>query len=541
MERGLELLIAVLAVQKAGGAFVPIALSYPDHRIALLLEDCRPSLMLVDRGESERFAHFSNSCPIMYLPDAVITKSQDAKSEDHPFDPARLAYILYTSGSSGKPKGVLVEQGGFSDRMVWMQKEFGLTPEMRVLHKTPLTFDVSLWEIFWPLMAGATLVIAKAHGHRDPAYLLEVIAASKIRVVHFVPSMLAVFLTYAHQHSPINVQLLIMCSGEALTPSLVRQVYNLFPNAELVNLYGPTEATIDVTFWRVPRFPLPERVLIGKPLYRNRVYVLDQDGSFVGEGVIGEIHIAGSQVARGYVNSPDQDRQHFRIDPFMGAATERMYRTGDLGKWTADGNIEYLGRIDHLVKINGVRIEPAEVEAVLSSYPLVKESIVMPVHSGERTTSLLALYTTLAEEGQNSVVCHELLLQYLRCFLPETHVPSSFIRVYQIPVDDHGKADRKHLRQLFGPKKSDVSADETHTGSSQILLGLWRDILGSVEISGSDNFFLAGGNSLSAIELAILMTESFKITISTQDIYENPRFEGMLKIVIERRSRQQLD
>jgi len=286
-----------------------------------------------------------------------------------------LAYAIYTSGSTGKPKCVPNVHEGIVNRLLWMQDEYELKPGDRVLQKTPYSFDVSVWEFFWPLMAGATLVMAKPDGHKDPAYLVEVIARERITTLHFVPSMLQVFLQ-ADGHDRCRDLRLVFCSGEAL-PYEVQQRFFAVCTAELHNLYGPTEAAVDVTYWKCRRDYERLLVPIGRPIANTQIYLLDKNLEPVPIGIAGELHIGGINLARGYLNRPELTTEKFIRDPFSSKPGARLYKTGDLARFLPDGNVEYLGRIDHQVKIRGFRIELGEIEAALDRHHAVRQSVVM--------------------------------------------------------------------------------------------------------------------------------------------------------------------
>ena len=312
-----------------------------------------------------------------------------AREPDHP-PPRRtqsehLAYIIFTSGSTGEPKGVMVPHAGICNRLRWMQQAYRLDATDRVLQKTPFSFDVSVWEFFWPLQAGAALVVAKPDGHRDPEYLAELVEEERITTIHFVPSMLRVFLD-GLQRGRCRSLRRVVCSGEALPYDLVERFFER-TDAELHNLYGPTEASVDVTAWAcTPNYPL-QAVPIGKPIANTRAYVLDRHRQLVPEGVPGELYLGGTQVARGYLNRPDLTAEKFVPDLFVDEAESRLYKTGDLVRWLPDGNLEFLGRLDDQVKIRGFRIELGEVESCLRRHPAIHD-VVIVAREDTRATSV---------------------------------------------------------------------------------------------------------------------------------------------------------
>jgi amino acid adenylation domain-containing protein len=374
LERSLDLVIALNAVLKAGGAYVPLDPSYPRERLAMMLEDTNPPVLLTHTALAAGLR--ADAATVVCL-DAEWPAVNTAPSTPlaSGATPDSLAYIIYTSGSTGRPKGAMNSHRGICNRLLWMQAEYGLEPRDRVLQKTPFSFDVSVWEFFWPLLVGARLVVARPGGHQDPSYLTQVIAEEAITTLHFVPSMLQVFLDDPNVGRCTSLKRVI-CSGEALPYELQQRFYGR-SGAELHNLYGPTEAAVDVTYWACPRENGRPIVPIGKPVANTQIYVLDRLFEPAPIGVPGELYIGGVQVGRGYLNRPDITAERFVPDPFSSIAGARLYRTGDLCRFLADGNVEYLGRLDHQVKIRGVRIELGEIESVLAQHDAVREAVVV--------------------------------------------------------------------------------------------------------------------------------------------------------------------
>ena len=389
-ERSFEMVIALLAVVKAGGAYVPLDPAYPVDRLRFMLEDCAPVALLTQGRLQGIFAGISDGLPVLDL--AAGTPPWLGMPETNPDRNAieltsqHLAYIIYTSGSTGLPKGVMVEHKGLVNRILWMQRAYNLNCEDAVLQKTPFSFDVSVWEFFWPLLTGARLVMARPEGHKDAAYLCEAIYRNRITTLHFVPSMLQAFVEHADQVECSSLKR-VVCSGEALPGALVRRFRERLPRVALHNLYGPTEATVDVTAWTCPPgAPQQANPPIGRPIANTQIYILDNSREPVPIGAVGELYIGGVQVARGYLNRAELTAEKFLRDPFTSSPEGRMYRTGDLARWLEDGNIEYLGRNDFQVKLRGFRIELGEVEARLAEYPGVREAVVMRAKTRQGTS-----------------------------------------------------------------------------------------------------------------------------------------------------------
>ncbi|MET7767047.1 amino acid adenylation domain-containing protein, partial [Streptomyces sp. NPDC005393] len=379
LERGVDLVVSLLGVVKAGGAYVPVDPDLPVERVGLMLADSGAECVVTS-------AVLAGVLPVgtavVVLDDPLTVEVLAgvgggvlSAGERGVVLPGHPAYVLFTSGSTGRPKGVVVSHAGIVNRLGWMQSRYGLVVGERVLQKTPFGFDVSVWEFFWPLLEGASLVVARSGGHRDPAYVASVICEERVSTVHFVPSMLEAFLRDPAAAGCVGLRR-VVCSGEVLSPAAVARFFEVFGSGvELHNLYGPTEASVDVTAWECPVGLDVDVVPIGGPVANTRVYVLDGSLSPVPVGVGGELYLAGVQLARGYAGRAGLTAERFVASPF--GSGERMYRTGDLARWGADGQVEYLGRVDEQVKIRGFRIEPGEVQAVVAGYPLVAQAAVV--------------------------------------------------------------------------------------------------------------------------------------------------------------------
>jgi amino acid adenylation domain-containing protein len=439
--------------------------------------------------------------------------------------PNHLAYVIYTSGSTGKPKGVLVEHRGVVNRLVWMQRTYGLSNAEAVLQKTPFGFDVSVWEFFWPLFTGARLVMARPGGHKDPGYLLATIRRYNITTIHFVPSMLQAFLAHGDLVDIPNL-VRVVCSGEALSSALVRNFRMRLPDAVLHNLYGPTEASVDVTAWSCPAdFDQPV-VPIGHPIANTQIYILDGHGEPVPVGVVGELYIAGVQVSRGYLNRPELTSERFVFDPFTSVPGARMYRTGDVGRWLEDGNIEFLGRNDLQVKIRGFRIELGEIESRLLAHPAVREAVVLAREDTPGDKRLVAYYTASETGREENVVRGDQLRAHLSASLPEYMVPAAYVRLESLPLTPNGKLGRKALPApeagAYAQRVYEPAQGETETK----LAAVWAEVLKLDRVGRRDNFFELGGHSLLAMKLVNLLRRA-NVEISVMDVFEYPTIESL--------------
>lgn len=383
LERSVDMLVALLGILKAGAAYLPLDPTLPDERLAFMLHDSRVEIVV--SRECYRDVLPGRSVSVIPLDgEAAQLSAYPIENPPRPHLDMAAAYVIYTSGSTGKPKGVLVPHRGIVNRLLWMQETYQLHPTDRILQKTPFSFDVSVWEFFWPLIQGACLVMARPEGHRDNSYLVRIIQAENITTLHFVPSMLRLFLQEPGVESCTSLRRVI-CSGEALPYSLAQQFCHTLP-VELHNLYGPTEASVDVTSWQCAADHPRNCVPIGRPIANTQIYLLDEQLRLVPVGVPGELYIAGTGLARGYLNRPALTAERFIPNPFVTGSSaavttpstsDRMYRTGDLARWLPDGSIEYLDRLDNQLKLRGFRIEPGEIEAVLEEHPAVQEAIVV--------------------------------------------------------------------------------------------------------------------------------------------------------------------
>jgi amino acid adenylation domain-containing protein len=511
-ERSLELVIALFGVLKAGAAFLPLDPNYPAERLAWMLADAEVSVLLMQERLRESLP--PHAAQELYL-DTGSAELATYPQTNLPSvtSPDNLAYVIYTSGSTGKPKGAMNTHRGICNRLRWMQEAYRLIQDDRVLQKTPYSFDVSVWEFFWPLLNGAGLVVARPGGHQDPAYLLEVIASQQITTLHFVPSMLQTLVIDRGLERCRSLKRVIS-SGEALGAKLQEQ-YFARTGAELHNLYGPTEAAIDVTAWNCRRGD--GKVPIGKPIANTQIYILDEELKPVPIGVGGELHIGGVGVGRGYLRRAEMTAEKFIPDPFSEQRGARLYKTGDSARYLEDGNIEYLGRLDQQVKIRGYRIELGEIEAALNEHVGVKNAVSVVREIAAGGPQLVAYVTT--EEPRPR---EDELRKYLKRRLPEYMVPRAIIALEELPLMANGKVDRRALPAPNISGEQNVEYVAPRTPMEESLAGIFAEVLGLERVGIYDHFFDLGGHSLLATLVISRLRELFHVELPLVMIFESP-------------------
>ncbi|WP_255306048.1 amino acid adenylation domain-containing protein [Streptomyces sp. Wb2n-11] len=527
LPRCTELVVALLAVLRTGAAYLPLDPDQPAERLGRMVTDAGPEL-LVTRSDSTAAAPLvpADAVPRLLLDDpavADVLHGHPRAGDGRPLPAARPedpAYVIYTSGSTGRPKGVSVPHRAIVNRLLWMQDTYRLTGDDRVLQKTPVGFDVSVWEFFWPLISGATLVLARPGGHRDPAYLARVVREQHITTAHFVPSVLDAFLAEPDAARCPELRQ-VFSSGEVLPRGTADRFHTLLPRAELHNLYGPTEAAVDVTHHRcVPgaRGPVP----IGRPVWNTRLYVLDAALQPCPPGVPGELYLAGAQLARGYVGRPELTAERFPADPFgelFGAPGARMYRTGDLARWLPDGSVDFLGRTDDQVKLRGVRIELGEVEAALRALPGVAQAAVTV--AGER---LIGYVTETAAGGDRGGVDLAGARRDLARTLPEQMVPADLVVLDTLPLSPSGKLNRKALPvPVPVPERAAVASRAPRAPRDEReerLCALFGEVLDLGGVSVDDDFFQLGGHSLLASRLVARVHETLGARLPVRAVFE---------------------
>jgi amino acid adenylation domain-containing protein len=520
MERSIDMVIALYGILKAGGAYVPLDPDYPQQRLQHMCEDASVEAVLCQQHTIDKLPKLDvhivaldvdkNHDHIAALPTSNLAASSD---------PGNAAYVIFTSGSTGRPKGVVNEHRGICNRLLWMQSEYELNGNDRVLQKTPYSFDVSVWEFFWPLQTGAELIVAKPEGHKDPDYLAALIQEHAITTLHFVPSMLEAFLHSSDAKNCTSIKR-TLCSGEAL-PADLQMLYFATLSGELHNLYGPTEAAIDVSYWACDREHPSAVVPIGRPVANTTLYIVDAKGDVVPPGVPGELWIGGIQVARGYINRPELTAERFIPDPFSDAKNSRVYRTGDLAKYRPDGVIEFLGRIDFQIKLRGYRIELGEIETELKTLKSVEQAAVILRQDVPGDPRIVAYVTGSAET--------DAMREWLATNLPDYMIPSAFILLDELPLTFSGKLDRNALP---APDWSEAASSEyvaPSTPTEEILTKIWQDLLGIEKIGVHDDFFQLGGHSIIAMKLASRIVAVMDTQVAVGAVFATPTVSGLAK------------
>jgi amino acid adenylation domain-containing protein/non-ribosomal peptide synthase protein (TIGR01720 family) len=523
MERSFELVIGMYAILKAGAAYVPLDPEYPEDRRIYMIEDSRAEIILSTSKISSTLKSFRTEIINIDLLNDELSQFPENNPPQSP-DIDNAAYMIYTSGSTGKPKGVVISHRAIHNRLCWMQETFNIDTSDRVLQKTPYSFDVSVWEFFWPLRHGSTLVLAKAGGHKDPSYLQQFIIDHSITTLHFVPAMLQLFMDNADVTMCKSLKRVI-CSGEALSTELQNRFLEK-SSAGLHNLYGPTEAAVDVTYWQCR--PNEKRIStpIGKAIANTQIYVLDKKMNLQPKGIPGELYIGGVQVARNYHNRPALTAEKFVPDPFSDKSGARLYRTGDLVRFIENGNIEFLGRIDHQVKLHGLRIELGEIENALRENTYIDDSIVI-VHEDKKGEKRLAAYILTSDKEKIPVAG---LRAQLAQQLPEYMVPSFFTFMDAFPLSPSGKVDRKKLPEPE-IKREDIGSDfqEARNEKEKTLLEIWHSILNVKKIGINDNFFELGGDSILSIQV-IARAKQAGLSLLPKQLFENPTIAGLAAV-----------
>ena len=545
LHRSVEMMAGIFGILKAGGAYVPISPEYPEERISFMIADSGIKILLT-RGplvELLNSMETGNTVEILNLDDDSIY-SEKTDNPANTAGPDNLAYIIYTSGSTGKPKGTMIEHHSVINRIKWMQERYPLRHEDRILQKTPFTFDVSVWELFWWAFEGASAVLLIPGGEKDPGVIADAINRQRITVMHFVPSLFSAFLDYLETNKEarcLSGLRQIFCSGEALTSRQVTEFNALTRNngnCKLTNLYGPTEATVDVSYYDCPSSGAIDKVPIGKPIHNIKLYITDEHLNLNPIGIPGELCISGAGVGRGYLNRKELTAEKFIKDPINSGM--RLYRTGDLARWLNDGNIEFIGRIDNQVKIRGNRIEPGEVESQLLKIEQIREAVVT-VNKDIYGNNYLCAYFIADKDRSQEISPENISAEHIRSRLlksiPDYMVPSRFIPLEAFPLTPNGKINRKAL-----PDPHTVTGNaeyaQPQNEREKTLVSIWKEVLGNYRIGIHNNFFTLGGDSIKAIVLQAKIKKAFETDFPLSLLLKKPTIaefsESLEKILLKK-------
>jgi amino acid adenylation domain-containing protein len=524
LERSIEMVIALLGILKAGGAYVPLDPTYPPERLAFMLKDSAAPVLVTQQVLAAQLP-LNDGDTVCLDWDWPKSATQQEANPASAITGESLAYVIYTSGSTGKPKGVMIEHRSVLNYLLWLQRCFPLTPTDRVLQSTSTSFDISILELFWPLVVGAPMEIAPPGAQRSANELIEFVRRRQISVLQVVPSMLGVIVE-GQGITELKSLCRVFTAGEALTTELVRRFHEK-SEAHLVNGYGPTETTVYSTFWPCRRTTARTAVPIGRPISNTRIYILDGYGEPVPVGVAGEVYISGAGVARGYLKRPEQTAQRFVPDPFSGSPGGRMYRTGDLARYLPDGEIEFLGRLDQQVKIRGFRIELGEVEAALGEHPAVRQAVVLAREDTPGDKRLVA-YIVPADGAMAGA---EALRAHLRERLPDYMLPLAYVVLEHLPLTPNGKVDRRALptpqQERASIGRTPVETDQPANLLELELIRLWRRLFQREDIGRHDNFFDLGGHSLLAARLAIAIDNLLGCKLPIPALFQSPTIESL--------------
>ncbi|TQV68007.1 amino acid adenylation domain-containing protein [Exilibacterium tricleocarpae] len=517
IERSFDMIIGILGVAKAGAAYVPIEVDYPKQRIEYVIEDSSVYLLITQENLCDILPVNIRTPRLCIDRDWPIIAEEPISAPDIFVSPDNLLYVIYTSGSTGKPKGVMITHASLSAHIAWKERVFGFNSEDVVLHKTPIGFDVSVWEWSVPLVVGSKLLIAKSGGHRDPEYLIDLVAEQQVTAFQVVPSLLNELIAEASRDQIKSLRYLF-CGGEELPPAVLHKFKKLHSSAVLYNFYGPTEATIDSTYWACDLSRPLSVVPIGRPVDNGNIYILDKQLNPLPNNVVGEIYVGGSIVGRGYGNRPGLTAMNFIPNPYSDTAGNRLYRSGDLGRYLSDGNIEYIGRIDHQVKIRGFRIELGEIENVLREIGGVDEVAVSALAlRKDRSDENIVAYLVV---DSSSEVSSSSLKKHLLASLPDYMIPSKFVFLDRLPLTPNGKVDREALPKP--DQSSGVAKVKPRNEIELKLTNIVEDLLEYDVHSIYENFFDMGGHSLLALRLLAIVKKEFGRELPLSTFFNDP-------------------
>ena len=524
LERSTELVVSLLAVWKAGGTYVPLDPSYPGARLAHIIADAQPRVLLTERRLLKTLPE-TRAQVICLDTQREIISQQSAKLLCNALEMDGLAYVIYTSGSTGKPKGVIVGHRALSNHLQWMADEFPLSESDRVLQKYSISFDTSVLEMCYPLLCGAALVFAKRGGEYDARYLLDLMEKQEVTAIDVVPSTLKALVADAGIERCHHLRQ-ITCGGEALDPYLIQRVFELLGEVTLANMYGPTETTIGATFHRCNGEASLKSVPIGRPISNTEIYVLGHELTPVPVGVAGEIYIGGFGLALGYLNHPDLTAERFLSNPFSEERGSRLYKTGDMGRYRADGSLEFLGRCDEQLKVHGFRIEPGEIETLLKRHPAIRDALVMARedHVGRNRLVSYVLWRDGAEVSIGE------LRKFLQEELPDQLIPAVFIKLKEWPLTANGKIDRLALPPLDGARPQlEPAYLPPRNETERTLAEIWSRALGLDHVGISDNFFELGGDSIISLQIVGRASQA-GLVITPEQLFQHPTIAALAQL-----------
>jgi amino acid adenylation domain-containing protein/non-ribosomal peptide synthase protein (TIGR01720 family) len=524
LERSIEMVVALLGVLKAGGAYVPLDPQYPAERLAYMIQDASARVLLSQASLGDRL-------PVSNV--EIVWVDSDAQLAQEPADDLQelatadsLAYVIYTSGTTGKPKGAALPHRALSNHMRWMVETFGFTPQDRILQKTPFSFDASVWEFYAPLLTGAQLFMYPPDPHPLPADMVKAVRAYDVTVLQVVPAVLRLLLDEPGFVMCRSLRY-VFAGGEALPVEAEIKLSEQLPAARLVNLYGPTETCIDATFWTCTEQQSTTSIVpIGRCITNDHAYVVDNHFQLLPAGAPGELCIAGEGLGRGYWKRPELTAELFVPNPFSSEPGARMYRSGDLAFWREDYSLQYCGRIDAQVKINGLRIELGEIEAVVASHPQVKQAVVIRCQA-EGGSARLVGYVIPAENG--AVPAGNILREWLKTKLPEYMVPAAFVMMERFPLTPNGKLDRNSLPDPVIQSSNSAKMERARNPKEQVLVDIWRSLLRVSEVGTHENFFELGGDSILTLQVVARANEA-GLRITPRQIFEHQTIEALAAV-----------
>jgi amino acid adenylation domain-containing protein len=525
IDRSFELIVSIIAIHKAGAAYLPLDSRYPKDRINAILEDGNPKLILSTSENAKNLPEKDN----VIIIDDILTNplSVNDTNPNIKVCSKNLAYLLFTSGSTGRPKGVMIEHHSVINKLVWMQDMHQIDVSQSLLLKTPVTFDVSVWELFWWFFNGSSLAILPPEGEKDPKTIIESVTNNNVSTLIFVPSMFAPFVEYIRSKdvvSKLNNLKYIILIGEALSPQLVmnfNELRTMHFSPRLVNTYGPTEATVAVSYYNCPKKNPVERVFIGKPIYNTKLIVIDKNSQICPIGVPGELVITGENLARGYIRNTELNTAKFiQINYFEGKKI-KVYRTGDIVKWDESGELDFIGRVDNQVKIRGYRIELGDIETKLLEHNNIETAVVIVDSNNEESKHLVAYVVLKIQSITDSIS----IKKFLMLNLPDYMVPTHIVILDKMPLNSSEKIDRKALPKPKLECNSVVSSPRSET--EKVLSKIWESLLDIKNINFTSNFFDIGGNSLLVISMVVQIKKVMNINIEPVTVMQFPSIHDL--------------